>query len=431
MSIFRKSALDRLSSPEQLDKLVQITSPRSWMTLAFFILIILATVAWSLLGSIPTTIQAQGVLMSSNGVDSHFSTLGGTISDVTIAKDDFVHVGQTIARISRDDYVAELGRVEARIARVTAFTLDSALNAEQMTDDLLNLFGIRKQIVDMDQQIEKYRISDTTQQILDNIRQYNILVAQGKAAVTAGVPGAEAALAQAQQNLASLKSQYSQTKEAFDGNLSYLLFQKSTLEDNFTATRSAQLDTLAKRSLELKNVVVDSEIKSSFEGQVLEVDVAKGNVVQAGQVLATSMKTGSDAYGTGIVLYIAIENGKKLVPGMEINVYPTTVNRQEYGHMVAVVTRVSEYAVSVADMRAKLGNDELISLFLKAGVLLEVDASLVKDAGTRSGYYWSSRKAKELVVQDGTLCNASIVTEENKPISLLFPILKEKLLPFD
>ncbi|MEY4095680.1 MAG: hypothetical protein RLZZ53_2879, partial [Acidobacteriota bacterium] len=31
--IFRKVALDRLASPEQLDLLMEVTSPRSWIAL--------------------------------------------------------------------------------------------------------------------------------------------------------------------------------------------------------------------------------------------------------------------------------------------------------------------------------------------------------------------------------------------------------------
>ena len=36
--IFRKAALTRLASPDQLDQLMQVTSPRSWIALAGFAL---------------------------------------------------------------------------------------------------------------------------------------------------------------------------------------------------------------------------------------------------------------------------------------------------------------------------------------------------------------------------------------------------------
>ena len=40
--IFRKSALDRMASPEQLDALMRITSPRGWialLTIGFLLLV--------------------------------------------------------------------------------------------------------------------------------------------------------------------------------------------------------------------------------------------------------------------------------------------------------------------------------------------------------------------------------------------------------
>ena len=39
--IFRQAALDRLSSPEQLDQLMQVTTPKSWMALVAFIVLLL------------------------------------------------------------------------------------------------------------------------------------------------------------------------------------------------------------------------------------------------------------------------------------------------------------------------------------------------------------------------------------------------------
>ena len=50
--LFRKSALEKLSSPEQLDVTMQVTSPMGWITLAgISVLLVFATV-WSIVGSI-------------------------------------------------------------------------------------------------------------------------------------------------------------------------------------------------------------------------------------------------------------------------------------------------------------------------------------------------------------------------------------------
>lgn len=44
-TIFRQSSLDRLSSPEQLDQLIRITSRRSWIALVAMVAVVLSAAA--------------------------------------------------------------------------------------------------------------------------------------------------------------------------------------------------------------------------------------------------------------------------------------------------------------------------------------------------------------------------------------------------
>lgn len=61
--IFRKEALERLSSPEQLDQLMQIVTPRSWLPLATLGGLISVGVLWSVFGRIPVTTTSHAVLV--------------------------------------------------------------------------------------------------------------------------------------------------------------------------------------------------------------------------------------------------------------------------------------------------------------------------------------------------------------------------------
>jgi HlyD family secretion protein len=163
MSVFRKSSLDKLSSPEQLDKLVKLTSPRSWMVVSFFGLMITATLIWSVVGTIPTKIQAQGIFISSNGTNNIFSAVNGQISDVTIQKDEYVHKGDVIARISQGSLSDGAQAVEKQIEAIKNYTLDG--NSE-VSDNTLDLYGIKNQINDIKNQINKMKIDYNSSMIL-------------------------------------------------------------------------------------------------------------------------------------------------------------------------------------------------------------------------------------------------------------------------
>jgi hypothetical protein len=63
-SIFRKESLERLSSPEQLDQLMQVVSPRSWLPLATLGCLVGLGLAWSIFGRIPVTASGQGILVN-------------------------------------------------------------------------------------------------------------------------------------------------------------------------------------------------------------------------------------------------------------------------------------------------------------------------------------------------------------------------------
>jgi hypothetical protein len=62
--IFRKIALDKLSSPEQLDQLMQITTPKAWLALVALGGLLMGVFIWSIFGSIPTEVTGEGMLVT-------------------------------------------------------------------------------------------------------------------------------------------------------------------------------------------------------------------------------------------------------------------------------------------------------------------------------------------------------------------------------
>jgi hypothetical protein len=127
------------------------------------------------------------------------------------------------------------------------------------------------------------------------------------------------------------------------------------------------------------------------------------------------------------ILYVPVDSGKKIKTGMEVKVYPSTANKQEYGHINAFVTHVDEYVTSAEEMRNKLGDDSLVQSFSGSGPVVQVMCFLKLDPSTKSGYDWSSRKGAEVEMSPGTPVSADIVTEKKAPITMLIPLLKEKL----
>ncbi len=70
--LFRKSSIERVSSPEQLNDYVCVSNPSVWIILAAVIVLLIGVCAWGVFGKLDTKISTAGV--SQNGIFTCFAT---------------------------------------------------------------------------------------------------------------------------------------------------------------------------------------------------------------------------------------------------------------------------------------------------------------------------------------------------------------------
>ena len=61
-TLFRKKAMARISSPEDLTGYLRVTSPGMWIILASVIALLVGMFAWSAVGTLETTVDATAVV---------------------------------------------------------------------------------------------------------------------------------------------------------------------------------------------------------------------------------------------------------------------------------------------------------------------------------------------------------------------------------
>lgn len=98
-NIFRESALERLSSPEQLDQLMTITSPRGWLSLAAVAVVLMAAIVWGVFGRVATTTTGQGIIIRAGGSFSVPALDGGQLDEVLVKRGDELKSGQVVAKL--------------------------------------------------------------------------------------------------------------------------------------------------------------------------------------------------------------------------------------------------------------------------------------------------------------------------------------------
>jgi len=146
--LFRKVALDRLSSPEQLDTLMRVITPKAWLALAPLLLLILGGSVWGWFGSLPDKILAtKCILINSIGLADVSSESAGRITDFMVKVGDRVEKGSEIARIAQPDLVDRIQKAEARLHEleaqkkvVNSFASQGAALSQQTTGQQKQVF---------------------------------------------------------------------------------------------------------------------------------------------------------------------------------------------------------------------------------------------------------------------------------------------------
>lgn len=111
-SIFRKSSLERVASPEQLNEYMKITHPGIWSVLLACLALLIAVGYWGVFGSIPDTVKTTGIIFPQNGVTAVIPTAGGRISDMRVKVGDYVQTGQIIAVIPQEDILRQIDELK-------------------------------------------------------------------------------------------------------------------------------------------------------------------------------------------------------------------------------------------------------------------------------------------------------------------------------
>jgi HlyD family secretion protein len=113
--LFRKAALDRLSSPEQLHTLMRVTNAKGWLALAGCALIIATAIVWGTLGSVQTKVGASGILLGGGGLSELDAEGEGDLTSIEVKAGDLVKKGQVIARIEQPALAQQIASLERRL----------------------------------------------------------------------------------------------------------------------------------------------------------------------------------------------------------------------------------------------------------------------------------------------------------------------------
>jgi HlyD family secretion protein len=413
MNVFRKVSLDRLSSPEQLDQLMQVTDARGWIILSAFGVILAIAVLWGFLGTIEHDVPCSGMLVKSGGVFEVSALANGRITDLAVRVGDMVTEGQVVARMSQPELADKL--LEAKAALTELKTQHAELVAHGSKDVALQSRLLAQQRQTLTQTIAAAERSASS--FRETAELQARLVGEGLLTRQTEL-GTRRQLDQTQQQIGDGQSQLAQIAVHEQELRAQREVEVSASQTKITA----QERVIAVLEREIKS---DTEIVSQHTGRILEIIADQGTLVAAGDAIVTLDLTGRTVKELDVILYVPSSYGKQIQVGMPAYVSPSTVKREEFGLMVGRVTYVSDYPSTSRGMLRVLKNDKLLTALVGTDSPYEVHADLVVDEHTFSGYRWSSSQGPPLKIQSGTRAAAYIAVDSRRPIEMVIPLLRE------
>ncbi len=360
--LFRKAAIDKASSPEQLDLMMEVTSPLGWVALSTVGVLLGAVGLWSLFGSIPDLVDGRGVLMKGERLYEVKTGMAGAIVRLNVTPGATVAANQVVAVISRD---------RAGIEERRADEIALARSEEMLQIKRAELTSVQSQRATQAELVNR------------GLKAGNVLF-------------------------------------EYDRRVNAVLGELSTLERETALLRSRMQTTAEITTPEAGTVV---EVVKGFGDKVGEGE-ALMRIEPATRAPGPGQRDFCGG-ATHAVLYVAAKNAGKVRVGQPARVSPLDVKREEFGYLVGRVEWIASFAASPDDMNEKLKNTKLVQTYGEEGPVFEARVCLEADPNNRAnGFKWSSSRGPDRPVSSGVQCSASLVVDQRRPYTYVIPAIR-------
>lgn len=412
MSTESNNISQKPASPDELNKLLRITTPYHWVGISAIVALMLFGVLWSIFGSIPQRLAGIGEITTKQGLSGVFVRYQGQVEDIYFGLGDTVHEGQVVARLSQPQVIEELAQLYTQ--RDILKRQSNHLITNNSSNARINLQAVEAKRKRLNKNMEE--LNKKTEFLKKRLKEQDQLYKDGLITYSQYF--------QTQDQLSQVTTDRNQLNEEL---LSVQLsneewkLQNTMKEEDLTG----QVSVVEKKIEELqKEHKLQTDVRATVTGVISDVDVSLGDVVAAGKNMFTIEQFYNEGYRK-LNLFIPFNEKARVLPGMEVQVEPFTVDHNIYGWLKGEVTAVQQYVSSQQSIENQMNDPDLVSLITKNGPVYSIEVKLQQDRRTVSGYAFSNRKGPPFKIQTGALCNAYVEVKKKAPIDYLIPIFKE------
>lgn len=467
--IFRQEALERLSSPERLDQMMQVVNRKAWLPLTTIGFLIVVAVIWSVFGRIPLTVSGQGVLIRPGNVAQFQVSSEGKILTLNLHPGKIIKQGDVLGTIDQSPLKQQLEQEKSKLKEL--------LNQNKETRDLQNKeFNLQRQNLSQQQAVLNDSLRKNKEFGAMLLEKGFKSIAKRRENIEQSLKIGQASIPTYYERFKQLESLYKreditedvflQAKEQYDDKKTKVSELKAQLQDigrqeveeqaqyaknsnsikdintqlqglnvqlaqltrqdiEQSLNKSNQVQTTRRNIAQLElQLATKGEITSPYNGSVLAVAAVPGQTISAGSSIASIAIEDPNAR-LKCLIYLPDKDGKQIKRGMPVQVTPSMVKRERFGGIVGKVTQVSSFPVTNQDISTIIGNPDLANSIaqISGGAPIQIEVQLEQNPKT-SDYKWSSSNGPKLNISSGTTAQVRVQVGQQAPISFVIPILR-------
>jgi multidrug resistance efflux pump len=316
----------------------------------------------------------------------------GVVSSIEVKPGDGIKKGELVAKISDHEYDQKLARTEKNVASLTSDLANLKDQIDKEGAAQMNYF--HKQLKSSEFSLKQ--INKRIKEIIADLKLKKGLLKKGLIALSS--------VTEAEDKLSSAEVESEVTKTAI-AQIRFNLI-KGYRTDDIQAEEKELAEAIKNRDL-LKLQKHYYTVLSPWDGDVLELKVAAGEIVSRGQNLILTEREDKKGSHNQVFAYFPIEQGKRLMVGQAATIAVSTVNTRQYGVIAGKVASVSKYAVSNKSLDKMYFNDELVNYLTDGKTVIEavIDPEINLE---RKEYKWSKGKNPPVSITTGTVCLVKI-----------------------
>ncbi|MDA0814544.1 MAG: biotin/lipoyl-binding protein [Verrucomicrobia bacterium] len=273
--LFTKAALEKLSSPEQLDVMMEVTKPAGWVALGAVGFLLGVVILYSIFGSIPSTVDGQGILIRGVALVDVEAKTDGSIKTLDVTVGQQVEIGDVIATVWQGGLEVKIKDLEDEIAQKTAEYGQAEIEASS---------AVSKQVVALESNITS--LDSRLRSQATALQEADVALARARESRANGLT------TQAQVDVAIGRVRtITESIEALEQQKKTIPGQIAVLQNQLATTATGHLLELSELQRTLETTIRSknsaTQVVSVATGRVLELRVRPGTLVSSKTVVVS------------------------------------------------------------------------------------------------------------------------------------------------